>query len=50
MDHPMEDQVVVVAVLGMRDEVLTSLGALLDEEVDMDFTHGGLHDGLCASV
>jgi hypothetical protein len=34
----------------MRDEILAGLGALLHEEIDMDFAHCGLHDCLRARV
>jgi hypothetical protein len=47
-DHAVEDDVVVVAVAGVRDEVLDGLGRGLGEEADGDVAVGGVKGG-CGS-
>lgn len=41
----MEDDVVVVAVLGVGDKVLDGFGRGFGEEADMDVAVGGVDDG-----
>mmetsp|Transcript_56947 Transcript_56947/g.90213 ORF Transcript_56947/g.90213 Transcript_56947/m.90213 type:complete len:218 (-) Transcript_56947:1071-1724(-) len=46
LNHPVEDDIVVVAILGVHCEVLNTLWTLLMEELDNNVTHGGMNSCL----
>jgi len=46
LDHPMEDKVVIVSIIGMGDEIFNCFWALLGKQFHINLSHARVDDGL----